>query len=70
MKTTVPRLRTPGVIAAELGVSLHRVTYVLRTRPYICPAATAGRLRLFDSAGIAEIRHALNAIDARRGAKP
>lgn len=66
--TPVPRLRTPGVIAAELGVPLHRVTYVLRTRPYICPAATAGRLRLFDNAGVAEIRHALNTIDARRGA--
>jgi len=68
--STKPRpvaLRTPGVIARMLGVPLHRVTYVLRTRQYICPAATAGRLRVFDSAGIAEIRHALNAMDARRG---
>ena len=33
--TTLPRLRTPGVIARELGESLQRVQYILRTRPHI-----------------------------------
>jgi len=64
---TVPRLRTPGVIAANLGEPLHRVLYVLRTRNHIKPAARAGRLRLYDREAVAMIRHELTAIDARRG---
>jgi hypothetical protein len=70
MTTTkgVPKLRTPGVIAHELGVPLHRVLYVLRTRAFIVPAARAGRLRLYDLEAVARIRHALNAMDARKGA--
>jgi hypothetical protein len=62
----VPQLRTPGVIATELREPLHRVLYVLRTRAFIRPSARAGRLRLFDADAVAMIRHALNAIDARR----
>jgi hypothetical protein len=63
----VPQLRTPGVIARELGQPLHRVLYILRTRPYIAPSARAGRLRLFDLDAVAMIRQALNGVDARRG---
>ena len=62
----LPRLRTPGVIARELGESLQRVQYVLRTRPHIRPAALAGRLRLYDRQAVAMVRHELTAIDARR----
>ncbi len=61
----VPTLTTPGVLAAALEEPLHRVVYVLRTRPHIRPAARAGRLRLYDRDAIALIRHELNAIDAR-----
>lgn len=64
--TTLPRLRTPGVIAREVGESLRRVQYVLQTRSHIKPAALAGRLRLYDRQAVAMIRHELNAIDARR----
>ena len=64
--STLPRLRTPGVIAEELGVSLSRVQYILRTRKHIKPTATAGRFRLYDRRVIAMIRHELHAIDARR----
>ena len=64
--TTLPRLRTPGVIAQELGESLSRVVYVLNTRPHIQPTALAGRLRLYDRHAVALIRHELNSIDARR----
>ena len=63
----IPTLRTPGVIARELDEPLHRVLYVLRTRPFIKPSARAGRFRLYDLAAVAQIRHALNAIDARAG---
>ena len=62
----VARLRTPGVLAAELGVPLHRVEYVLQSRPHIKPSARAGRLRLYDREAVALIRHELNAIDAWR----
>jgi len=64
---STPRLRTPGVIAQELGETLQRVQYVLRTRPHIRPAALAGRLRLYDRQAVAMVRHEINAIDARCG---
>lgn len=69
MMTTeqTPRLRTPGVIARELGEPLHRILHVLRTRSFIAPSARAGRLRLYDLEAVARIRHALNAMDARKG---
>jgi hypothetical protein len=61
-----PRLITPGVIASELRVPLHRVLHVLATRPHITPSARAGTLRLYDRRAVAMVRHELNAIDARR----
>ena len=64
--TDAPRLRTPGVLAELLGVPLHRVDYILRTRRHIRPAARAGRLRLYDNEALAMLRHELNAIDSRR----
>jgi len=64
---SLPKMRTPGVLAAELGEPLHRVLYVLRTRQHIRPSANAGRLRLYDRDAMAMLRHELNAIDARRG---
>ena len=65
----VPSLLTPGRIAEQLGVSLPRVTYVLATRRHIQPSARAGCLRLFDRHAVSQVRHELNAIDARRGGK-
>ena len=62
---SIPRLRTPGVIATELGKPLHRVLYVLRTRIYITPIARAGQTRLYDREAVAMVRHELNVIDAR-----
>lgn len=62
----VPKLRTPGVIAADLGVPLHRVLHILATRQHIHPTARAGTLRLYDQRALAMVRHELNAIDARR----
>jgi hypothetical protein len=62
----VPRLITSGIIAAELGVPLHRVLNVLATRPHIRPKARAGTLRLYGRNTLAMVRHELNAIDARR----
>jgi hypothetical protein len=60
------KFNTPGVLAAHLRVPLHRILYVLRTRPHIKPAGRAGTLRLYDREAVAMIRHELTAIDARR----
>jgi hypothetical protein len=65
----VPSLMTPGRIAERLGVPLPRVLYILSTRPHIQPSARAGCLRLFDRKSVAQIRHELNAIAARRDRK-
>ena len=63
---SVPNLITPGVIAERLGVPLHRVVHVLRTRGHIRPCARAGTLRLYGANDLAAVRHELNAMDARR----
>lgn len=47
-RDAVPRVRTVGRMAAELQVPIHRVVYILRTRPHIRPIARAGRARLYD----------------------
>lgn len=64
-QSKVPQLRTPGVLAADLGVPLHRVLYILRTRHHIRPIASAGRLRLYDIAAASALRQELEAIRAR-----
>jgi len=66
MENNVPRLLTPGVMANELSQPLHRVLWILRTRQYIRPAARAGTLRLYNHQAVSQVRHELNAIDARR----
>ena len=64
-----PKLRTPGVLAEDLGQPLHRVLYVLRSRQHIRPAAMAGRLRLYDRDALEAICVELARMDARRGGK-
>lgn len=64
-----PQLRTPGRMAKELGASLHRVVHILSTRSHIKPAARAGLLRLYDARALAQVRHELNAQDARRDSR-
>ncbi len=64
-----PQAVTPGRIAHRLGEPLHRVLNVLSTRKYIIPVARAGRLRLYKLEAIAQVRHELNAMDARRAGK-
>jgi hypothetical protein len=65
----VPNLITPGIIAQRLGVPLHRVVHVLRTRRHIRPSARAGTLRLYSADVVASVRHELNAMDARRAGR-
>lgn len=63
---SVAQLLTPGRIATELAEPLHRIQYILLTRPHIRPRARAGILRLFDRQAVAMVRHELNAIDAKK----
>ena len=63
------QLLTPGRIARELAQPLHRIQYVLLTRPHIKPRARAGILRLFDRQAVAMVRHELNAIDAKKSSE-
>lgn len=69
-----PILLTARRLAADLGQPLHRVNYVLATRHHIRPAAYAGNSRVYDAKAKAQLRHELNAMDARRhrdtGARP
>jgi hypothetical protein len=63
----IPKVRTIGSVALELGQPLHRIQYILRSRPHIQPTATAGRLRLFNEQTVERIEAELRKID-RRGA--
>ena len=60
-----PRLLTAGRMAERLGVPIHRVQYVLRTRR-VRVSAYAGRLRVFDLAAVEAVRRELAAMDRRR----
>jgi hypothetical protein len=53
-------------MAERIGVPVHRVTHVLRTRRHIRPTARAGTLRLFDEAAVGKVRRELEAINTRR----
>ena len=64
MASEVPKLRTPGVIAAELDAPLGRVLYVLRKLD-IKPIGRAGILRLYDRTAVELVRAALFHIDLR-----
>jgi len=66
VQRTIPQLITVGVIADTLGVTPDRVRRVLQTRKHIRPTAFAGNTRLFTSDAIAQVRHEISAIDARR----
>ena len=67
---TVPNLMTLGRVAETLDAPVHRIEYILRTRPHIHPAARAGRFRLFNGEAIAHIRHELIAMDAHAARGP
>jgi hypothetical protein len=63
-----PQLITPGTLARQTGQPIHRVLYILATRPSIRPAARAGRIRLYDSEAIARVREEIARIDSRSAA--
>lgn len=70
MPKSIARLATLGEVARLLNVPPHRIEYILRSRPHIRPRALAAGARCFDDDALAQIRHELNAIDAKRGSSP
>lgn len=54
MSFSTPQYPTVGVIAVRLGVSTHKVEYILRTRA-ITPSGWAGNARVFDEAAVARV---------------
>ena len=68
MTNGIPQLRTPGVIANELGVPLSRVLYVLQKRNHtIRPIGRAGVLRLYGRDAVEAVRKELQAMQERQG---
>lgn len=63
------RLLTTTRVAERLGVPVHRVEYVLRTRRYLTPCALAGNVRLFDNETLLFIQFELELIADRKAAK-
>jgi len=64
--TPIPPLLTPGLMAHDLGVPLHRVLHILRTRKHIQPRAVAGNIRLYRSEAVAKVRQELDLQDSHR----
>jgi hypothetical protein len=64
MANDIPQLRTPGVIADELGAPLSRVLYVLR-KYNVKPIGRAGVIRLYDRLAVDKVRDALREMDRR-----
>jgi hypothetical protein len=69
MADHIPQLRTPGVIADEVGFPLARVLYVLK-KYNVRPIGRAGILRLYDCRAVDVVRNALREMDQRQEAAP
>jgi hypothetical protein len=65
MPHDTPQLRTPGVLAAEVGAPLSRVLYILRNRD-IRPIGRAGCLRLYERGAVETVRQALREMGQRQ----
>jgi len=65
MAVIVPAAPTIGEIARRLGVAVHRVEYVIRTRN-LRPAARAGNIRVFSETDVAYVASEVRRIDADR----
>jgi len=64
MTERVPVAPTIGEIARRLGVAVHRVEYVVRSRD-LAPVSWAGNCRVFSEADVAFIGAQIRRIDAR-----
>jgi hypothetical protein len=56
-------MKSIGQISKELGVPVHRLNYVIRSRGIKEVTRAGGTVRLFDDAAIGQIKFALNAME-------
>ena len=66
MSVSTPTALTVGEIAKRLGVPLHRVLYVVRSRD-IRPASRAGNVRVFAESDLMYIGSEIRRIDREKG---
>jgi len=60
-------LLTVGEIARRLAVPLHRVEYVLRTRPQLRPLTRVANVRIYNEGVLQFVAGELQRIDTERG---
>lgn len=65
MAETTPNVPTVGEIARRLGVSIHKIEYVIRARD-IPSSARAGNARIFAEADVERIASELRHIERER----
>ena len=65
MPVSIPPAPTVGEIARRLGVAIHRVSYIVRSRD-VHPTARAGNARVFSEDDITFIAGELRRIDEER----
>ena len=70
MSQPVPSVPTVGEIARRIGVPVHRVEYVIRSRD-LHPCGLAGHARVFTEADVAHIASEMRRIERdRNGGSP
>ena len=67
---TEPGLITVGVLARELGVAQHKITYILQKCRHIRPSARAGVVRLYSRESLAQVAAELQAMAKQKPAQP
>lgn len=68
MPAVIPSIPTIGEIARRLGVSNHRVEYVIRTRD-IRPCGWAGNARVFSEEDVERVADEISRIQEERPAR-
>lgn len=64
-------MKSIGQISIELGVPVHRLNYVIRSRGIKEVTRAGGTVRLFDDSAIGQIKFALNAMSVtKKGMQP
>ena len=63
---STPIVPTPGEISRRLGVPVHRIDYIIRTRN-IRPAGRAGNAYFYEEAGVEKIASELLRIKSNKG---
>ena len=69
MSPSQTKLHTVGDVARILGTPIHRVEYILKTRPQIRPVGRVGIARVYDDAAVELLRAGLQEIECRRAVR-